>query len=173
MKKFVIFLLLGGFSLYGFSAPPIDPPKKTGDKDKTVAPVIPVCTDNAPEILLSSPNQHEEYTESRSVVDVTAIVTIKDCADYDCSLPGPNCSCEICVYDNSNCSGIPLGCSDEEWDPENCTYSFHIQADEGAWLWTSFSCHNCSYGNGCKKSDGTVPLGGGDVTFSDLEACPY
>lgn len=172
MKRLVLFLLLGCLSIYGFSVPPIDPPKKAGETDKTVTEPKTVSTDNAPELPLSSPNKTEECTESRSVVDVTVIVTLGDCPDYDCSLPGPNCTCEICIYGVNDCSGTPLGCS-ETWDPEVCTYRIPVQANENDYLYASFSCHNCSYGNGCQVSDNPVPTGGGDVTISYLEACPY
>jgi len=172
MKKLIFLFLFGGFSIYGFSSPPIDPPKKTNDNNKTVAPSIAVCTDNTPEISRSSPNPNEECTESRSVVNVTVTITLNDCPDYDCSLPGPTCTCEICIYNVYDCSGTPLGCS-ETWDPEVCTYRIPVQANETDYLYASFSCHNCSYGNGCQVSDNPVPIGGGDVTISYLEACPY
>jgi hypothetical protein len=158
MKKIFLFFIFGCISFYGLSVNPIDPPSAKSD-----SPI----TDSSPSINIS-----EDCNDLISLVAVTAIVTIADCPDaYVCSLPSPNCSCEICIYDNSSCTGTPLGCSGT-WNPNNCTYDIPVQANEYTYLYASFACHYCSYGNGCIRSDIQVPPGGGDVPFSDLKACP-
>jgi len=157
MKKIFMFIILGCLTLYGFSINPIDPPAKSGDNVVTITPLSPVSIN--------------KFSNLKSVVPVTVEVTIADCPDYDCNVPGPGCTIQICIYTTYDCSGLPIGCTD--FDLNHCTFYIDVRAEEGTYLYAHLVCSGCTYGNGCKQSTGTVPSGGGTVYVNTLRLCLY
>jgi|GEM_PF-743670 len=155
MKTFVLIFLLGCFSFVGYSIHPIDPPKKGGETDKTVAPPIPVATD--------------QCSESRGdIVEVTVYVTFTDCPDYDCEAK-LYCLFYICVYDDNF---TQLAC--KTFDPGKCDYTFvGLRAEEYSSIYARLvpvtSCEH-DYNDDYIQSTNTVPVGGGDV-YIDTYLC--
>lgn len=156
MKTFVLIFLLGCFSFVGYSIHPIDPPKKGGETDKTVAPPIPVATD--------------QCSGSTSVVPVTVEVTITDCPDYDCSLPGPTCNIQLCIYQD-DCNGSPLACT--TFYPDTCSYRIEVRAEEYSTLYSKLVVTGCTnhWNTVCISCSPVVPPGGGTV-YCNREFCP-
>jgi len=157
MKKIISLLILGCFSLYGFSINPIDPPAKKGEPVKTITQPSPVAT--------------KECSESRGSVEVTVYVTITDCPDYDCDYPA-GCTLELCIYDEHD---TKLSCQD--YAQENCDYEFEdIMAEVNETLRSrievkSGSCSSC-YNGGFNDASNPVPPGGGDVYINHTFCCP-
>jgi len=81
MKTISLIFLFGCFSLFGYSEHPIKPVKKSDATGKAVF----------------SPGSaaQDQCSGSTSMVPVTVEVTIADCPDYDCSLPGPTCNIQL------------------------------------------------------------------------------
>ncbi|MBL7113406.1 MAG: hypothetical protein ISS19_15825 [Bacteroidales bacterium] len=158
MKKLISLLILGCFSLYGFSINPIDPPAKKGEPVKT--------------ITLPSPAATEECSDSRSLVDVTVYVTFTDCPDYDCDYPA-YCTFDICIYDQNGTTLI--GCT--EFDLKTCQYEIGgLRAEEDHYLkarlvLTSSPPCNSSYNTSDATSINKVPFGGGTV-YINTTYCP-
>ncbi|MBL7113408.1 MAG: hypothetical protein ISS19_15835 [Bacteroidales bacterium] len=157
MKNFILLIILGCFSIYGFAVTPIDPPAKKGEPVKTSTPQSPVAT--------------EECSDLYSLVPVTVRVTIADCPDYDCSLPGPTCDIQLCVYQD-NCNGSPLACT--TFNPDTCSYTFEVRAEEYHYVYSHLVVTGCtnSWSTGCNRSTLSVPLGGGTVYIDDQLFCP-
>ena len=157
IRKIMLLLLLGCLSQYGYSFNPIDPPAKSHDN---VVAITPTSLETA-----------NECSDLYSVVTVTVVVTIADCPDYDCTVPDPGCNIQLCIYTNSSCNGLPIACT--AFNPDTCTYNIDVRAAEGTYLYGHLVCSGCTYGNGCKASNGTVPVGGGTVYINTLKLCPY
>lgn len=155
MKTILLLFIFGIFTVYGFPNNPIDPQAKAGED------VIA--------IKLTSLVAINQSLNLYSVVPVTVVVTIADCPDYDCSVPGPGCTIQLCIYEGS-CLNPPLDCI--AYDPDTCSYNIDVRANEGQYLYARLVCSGCSYGNGCKSSTGVVPQGGGTLYINSLELCP-
>lgn len=149
MKKIISLLILGCFSLYGFSINPIDPPAKKGEPVKTITQPSPVVT--------------KECSESRGSVEVTVYVTFTDCPDYECEFK--TCEFNICIYDH-NYSLITC----QTFDPVDCDYTFEdIMAEEyydlHALIVPKVTLPPCTddYNDTFADSTYPVPQGGGDM----------
>ncbi|MBL7137142.1 MAG: hypothetical protein ISS17_00015 [Bacteroidales bacterium] len=150
MKKLISLLILGCFSLYGFSIHPIDPPAKKGEPVKTITQPAPVVT--------------KECSDSRGdMVEVTVYVTFTDCPDYECDYK--DCIFYLYIYD----AATPIGYT--PFDPEQCTYTLEgLRAEEGHYLYSHLvpigpgpPPYSCEYNDGYDQSSNQVPPGGGNV----------
>jgi len=152
MKKLILLLLIGCFSLFGYSEHPIKPVKKSDAPGKTVSSPESVAQD--------------QCSGSTSVVPVTVEVTIDDCPDYDCSLPGPTCNIQLCIYQD-NCNGSPLACT--TFYPDTCSYRIEVRAEEGHYLYSHLVVTGCTnnWNTGCYRGDPVIPPGGGTVYIID------
>jgi len=155
MKKLLLLIIIGCLTHYGFSVNPIDPPVKSGDNLKTIAPISPMTTD--------------ECSNLYSVVPVTVVLTITDCPSFKCSVPDTNCTIQLCIYQD-NCNGSPLACT--AFDPTNCTYYIDVRADEHHNLYSKLVVTGCTnlWNTAC-ESCSAVPQGGGTVYCSRV-FCP-
>jgi len=158
MKKLILLLLIGCFSLFGYSENPIKPIKKSDATGKTVSSPGSVAQD--------------QCSGSTSMVPVTVEVTITDCPDYDCSLPGPTCTQQLCIYEESyDCSAQPLSCT--TFYPDTCSYRIEVRAEEGHTLYSKLVVTGCTnhWNNACIQCNPDVPLGGGTV-YCGRDFCP-
>jgi len=154
MKKIIFLIILGWLNLYGYSVNPIDPPAKSGDNAITITPTSHVATNKC--------------VNPKSVVDVTVVVTITDCPNYKCSVPGPSCTLQLCIYEG-NCFNL-LGCP--AFIPDSCTCYINVRANENSTLYSKLVVTGCTNEwNAACLYCAVVPQGGGTV-YCSRSFCP-
>jgi hypothetical protein len=148
MKKFILLIIFGCLTIYGFPIDPIVSLGKTSEDLKTLTSQSPVFT--------------EECSDLCSMVNVTIRTTFTDCPDYTCEMK--DCTFEIYYSDED---GNPLG--HETFYPNTCIYEFPTRAEEGKYIYATLVANSsCThlYNDTPEQSSTTVPQGGGTVNIS-------
>lgn len=150
MKKFILLLIVGVLSTYGFSINPIDPQTKKVETGKTITQSLPVTIN--------------ECSDLNTLVTVNVTVTYTDCP-FDCLSP---CS-SFCIRltDGTNYYGTKL------WNG-SCTYYFdNLRIEENTTIWIEFyNPGGCTVvWNSNKSTTMIVPSGGGNL-YCTMLYCP-